>query len=169
MLPEAHNEQGDFEFSENEKLFEQISHRRFLRLISTSEVMINVIQESANAFGEFLFVTLTRPKQAEVKPLTFYGLGYHEQRERWIYEYWRWYESYLDTQGRVVPKRQAIEQIKAREQWVKGMAASGPKPSRRAQMYEMLAELTDEDGALSDLEDFGWAFLGGGVEGDEDI
>jgi hypothetical protein len=56
--------------------------------------------------------------------------------------------------------RPALEQIKARLEWVSSQAASEPKPSRRAQLYELMAELTDEDGALTDLEDFGWAFLG---------
>jgi hypothetical protein len=34
---------------------------------------------------------------------------------------------------------------------------SDPKPSRRAQLNELMAEITDEDEVLTDLEDFGWA------------
>ena len=160
MSPEAPKSHLPFEFTENEKLFEQIMHPRFMRLLSNPNVVINSIEESGNAFGEFLFVTLTQQNLQESKPLTFYGLGYHEQRERWITEYWRWFESYRDTKGKVMSKKQALEQIKARQEWVSGLAASEPKPSRRAQLYELMAELTDEDGALTDLEDFGWAFLG---------
>lgn len=168
MSPEAPNNQDDFQFTENEKLFELLSHRRFMLLVSKPDVIINSIHEDGNAFGEFLFVTLTRQSQAGSRPLAFYGLGYHEQRERWITEYWRWYESFLDTQGEVVPKQEAMEQIKAREEWVRGMAASEPRPSRRAQLYDLLAEMTDEDGALSELEDLGWMFSGE-LGDDEDI
>ena len=160
MSPEAPKPEVDFHFTENERLFDRISHRRFLSLISNPKVVINLIKEDGNSFGEFLFVTVTQRKQEEGRPLTFYGLGYHEQRERWIHEYWRWYESYLDTEGKVVPKKKAMEQIKEREEWVKGMAASEPRPTRRAEMYALLADLTDEDGAMIEMEDFGWAFLG---------
>lgn len=34
-------------------------------------------------------------------------------------------------------------------------AATVPVPSRRAQLYALMAHLTDEDGALVELEDLG--------------
>ena len=33
-------------------------------------------------------------------------------------------------------------------------------------MYELIADLTDEDGALAELEDLGWMFLDDGDEED---
>ena len=149
-----------FEFTDDENLFERVLHQRFMRLVADRHVKIHEIKENGNAFGEFLFVTLSRRDKPDQRQLVFYGLGYHDQRERWIHEYWRWYESYIDKSGTVVPKQRAIEQIKAREEWVKSMAASEPKPTHRGEMYALLADLTDEDGAITEMEDFGWALIG---------
>jgi len=159
MSVEAPADKSTFEFTEDEKLFERVLHQRFMRLVADRRVKIHEINENGNAFGEFLFVTLSRRDKPDQRQLVFYGLGYHDQRERWIHEYWRWYESYMDKSGTVVPKQRAVKQIEERLEWVKSMAASEPKPTRRGEMYALLAELTDEDGATTEMEDFGWALL----------
>jgi hypothetical protein len=95
------------------------------------------------------------------EPLTFYGLGYHEQQERWITKYWRWYESISKAKELgIIPKQKAKAQIQEREDFARINAVSAPAPSRRAQIYDLMAYLTDEDGALTELEDLGWEFLG---------
>jgi hypothetical protein len=159
MSPEAPINHDCFQFTEKEQLDDRISRARFMALVDDPNVDVNDIKVSTNAFGEFMFVTLSCRTLRASEPLTFYGLGYHEQREHWITGYWRWYESTLKANGEVVSKQQAMEQVKAREEWVRDIEASEPQPSRRAQLYELLAEITDEDGALTELEDLGWIFL----------
>ena len=103
-----------------------------------------------------------------VKPTLAIGQGarslpYHEYRERWIADSWQWYDNYLpEKRQNDVPKDEALSQIKERESYVRANATP-PDQSKRAQLYELVADLTDEDGALTELEDFenlGWLFLG---------
>lgn len=98
------------------------------------------------------------------KLYTFWGLGYHEYRERWIVDTWQWYESQQNPSKKVaLHKEEAITQVKEREAYVRANATP-TQQSRQAQLYELMADLTDEDGALSELEDLGWMFFGSSDE-----
>jgi hypothetical protein len=46
-----------------------------------------------------------------------------------------------------------MKQIEARLQWCQAEAAQTPAPSSRAAAFAFFAELGDEDGALTELED----------------
>lgn len=154
-----------FSFTEREKLYDLIAHSRFLSIVAQPDVDIHEVNESTNSFGEFLFVTLSCRTEQPKKLYTFYGLGYHEHRERWITDTWQWYESQRSTQQLpLLDKDEAVQQVKDRETYARASAGSEEPQSQRAQLYEILADLTDEDGALSELDDLdslGWAFLGG--------
>ena len=157
MSPEAPINHDCFQFTEKEQLDDRISRARFMTLVDDPNVDVNDIKVSTNAFGEFMFVTLSCRTIPASERLTFYGLGYHEQRERWITGYWRWYESiYNAKELDIIPKPEAKAQIQEREEFARDAAAASPVPSRRAQLYELMAHLTDEDGALTELEDLGW-------------
>ncbi len=155
-----------FTFTEREKLYDQVSHTRFMAIVMQPDVDIHEIEESSNSFGEYLFVTLSCRVEQPKKILTFWGLGFHEHRERWIVDTWQWYESQRNaTTLAILAKDEAYTQIKDQEAVVRANATPNQQ-SRRAQLYEILADLTDEDGALTELDDLGWAFLG---DLDEDI
>ncbi len=155
-----------FSFTERENLYDQVSHDRFMALMLQPDVDIHEVKEDSNSFGEYLFVTVSCRTEQPKKLRTFWGLGYHEHRERWIADSWQWYESQRSTQSQpVLDKDEAYSQIKEREAFVRANATPSEQ-SPRAQLYEVLADLTDEDGALSELEDLGWMFLG---DTDEDI
>lgn len=148
-----------FSFTEREKLYDHISHNRFMALMEQTDVNIHEIQESTNSFGEYLFVTVSCRSEQPKLLYTFWGLGYHEYRERWITNTWQWYESQQNPSKKaVLPKDEAIMQIKERAAFVRANATP-TQQSRQAQLYELMADLTDEDGALSELEDLGWMFL----------
>lgn len=150
-----------FSFTEREKLYDYISHNRFMALMEQPDVDIHEIQESTNSFGEYLFVTVSCRSEQPKLLYTFWGLGYHEYRERWITDTWQWYESQQNPSKKaVLPKHEAIMQIKEREAFVRAHATP-TRQSRQAQLYELMADLTDEDGALSELDDLGWMFLSG--------
>lgn len=148
-----------FSFTEREKLYDNISHTRFMELVMQSDVDIHEVKEDSNSFGEYLFVTLSCRTEQPKKLYTFWGLGYHEYRERWITDTWQWYESQQSAAKKpVMQKELAFAQIKERETFVQA-DATPTQQSRQAQLYELMADLTDEDGALSELEDLGWMFL----------
>ena len=148
--------------TEREQLYDQVSHTRFMALLLQSDIDIHEIKEDTNTFGEFVFVTLSCRGEPQ-KLLTMWGCGWHEHRERWVTDSWQWYESYRKTEKLpIIPKEEAVAQIKDREADVRANASPGQQ-SQRAQVYELLADLVDEDGALTELEDLenlGWMFLG---------
>jgi hypothetical protein len=87
-----------FEFTLEEQRYYRVSVERFLELVRDEQTSIHTIELAANDCGEFLFVTVSLPGEAD-KPLgerssiaIFYGLGFHEFRERWITQEWFWYE-----------------------------------------------------------------------------
>ena len=85
--------------------------------------------------------------------LTFFGLGFHEPRDRWLLDDWFWYGASLrDKKERPLPKEAALALIEARRQAVLGYAA-GQIQTERGKLFEMIADLTDDDGALAELED----------------
>jgi hypothetical protein len=170
-MPERSKEQPQpqvpFEFTEQERLNDRLSHARFQALLQDNRTTIHEAALSSNTYGEFLFVTVARPKGEEQTHLTFYGLGYHEYRERWITETWGWYEATPSPrwQNQRLSADVATEIISLRQQEISGYVGQSTQ-SPRAKLYELLAYLTDEDGAISELEDLGevadWLF------GDED-
>src|SRR5688500_5810686 len=84
-----------FGFTERERLFDRLSHKRLLSLIADEQTHIHSIELSENMYGEFLFIAASRPAAVgETRAcVTFYGAGYHDQRERWIVDEWFWYDS----------------------------------------------------------------------------
>jgi hypothetical protein len=149
-----------FSFTESENLYDQVSHDRFIALVLQPDVDIHEVKEDSNSFGEYLFVTLSCQDEQPKRLLTFWGLGYHEHRERWIMDSWQWFESQRNISALPhIDKEKAHAQIKEREAFVRA-SATPSKHSPRAQLYETIADLTDEDGAFSELEDLGWMFLG---------
>ena len=82
-----------FSFSEREQLYYRISHERFLALFADEKTTIHRIEVSYNNYGEFLFVTTSREAEHGRQPITFYGLGFHDHRGRWISKEWFWYKA----------------------------------------------------------------------------
>lgn len=152
-----------FAFTERERLFDQLSHARFQALLNDRDTIIHEVEMSSNSFGEFLFVTVSRPGAEQRTYYTCYGLGYHDYRERWITGAWSWFESSriytLETQQ---VTREEAEQIIAERKAEIQPHLDKYTQSPRGRLYEFLAEITDEDGAISELEDLGdaadWLF-----------
>ena len=99
-------------------------------------------------------MTISRPKGARRTQLTFYGLGFHQYRERWITDVWSWYEgSELSKVREQRLNREAVEQLIAQRQQEIAPYLNQATQSSRGKLYEFLADLTDEDGAIAELED----------------
>jgi hypothetical protein len=142
--------------TEQEALYWRVSQERFRAILDDEQTLIHHIRPDANEYGEFLFVTTSRPGMKDRVCMTFYGLGYHEHRERWISQEWFWFQDnpYPNLLQQTLSKEEAREQLEQR------LAEIQPQLGRNTQtafgqLYEILADLTDEDGALAELEDMG--------------
>ncbi len=143
-----------FGFTETERDFYRVSDKRFQELFTDEQTTIHKIELSYNSFGEFLFVTASRETPEGRQPVTFYSQGYHEYRERWIDNEWYWYRanSHLATLKRIVAKDEAEEVLNQRREEIAPYITQAQQ-TRRGQLYEMMADLTDEDGAIMEMED----------------
>jgi hypothetical protein len=169
MTPEVSQSNEGFHFTERERLFERISDKRFRALLAEEQTSIHEIEESSNTYGDFLFVTVSRPGGERRVALTIWGMGYHEYRERWLTHEWYWYEANISS-GKpqpVIPKAEAEELLQKRLEEI-GPRVTPAQQSKRAQLFEMLADLTDEDGAYTELEDLGEAGMDWLLGGDDE-
>ena len=140
--------------TENERLHWRLTSERFEEILDDKQTEVHSINESSNNYGDFLFVTTSRPGDQGRIYMTFYGLGYHQLRERWIHEEWFWYQASPNPDL----LRQRIEKEKAKEILEQRLADIRPHlgketQTERGRMFELLADLTDEDGALAEMED----------------
>lgn len=143
-----------FEFTERERLYDKLGHARFLSLLADEHTTIHTAELSENSYGEFLFVTVSRSEAERRIQMTFYGLGFHDHRERWITDVWSWYEgSELSKVREQRLSREAVAQLIAQRQQEITPYLNQSTQSSRGKLYEFLADLTDEDGAISELED----------------
>jgi hypothetical protein len=150
--PKPHAAYG---FTEREVLWDRIGHGRFEKILADEQTIISDIHLDSNNYGEFLFVTTSRPVGEGSSNVTFFGLGFHEYRDRWLFDDWFWYETSLHNQGATpLPKDEAIAQIRERRTEVLGYAA-GQIQSDRGKLFETFADMTDDDGTLADFEDLG--------------
>ncbi|MEZ4671459.1 MAG: hypothetical protein R3E39_26445 [Anaerolineae bacterium] len=148
LQPQQSFENEPYGFTEHERLFERISHKHLLSILENPMTDILKTEVSSNVFGEFLFVTTKRMASQQAVHITFWGLGFHEFRERWLQDEWFWYETTpppFDAQERLT-REQALTRINERHAEI--MVSPHPARSSRSKLYEMLADLTDEDGAL---------------------
>jgi hypothetical protein len=91
--------------------------------------------------------------------MTFFGFGYHEYRERLIKEEWFWYPAYLKPEelDELVTKPEFADILQNRLEHLPS-AADIENQSQYGKMFKLLADLTDEDGALAEMEDIEFTF-----------
>jgi hypothetical protein len=155
MRPEYERRQQQFGFTEKEILWDRVGDRRFEVLLRDEATAVHEIEVTTNAFGEFLFVSVSRPVEASFAYVTFFGLGYHEGRDRWIKDEWFWYESQFGPKEGS-QRRYTLDEveiiIQERREFVR-KAAEGHGQSERGKLFELIADFTDEDGAMAEMED----------------
>ncbi len=143
-----------FGFTEQEHLFCRVNQERFEEILDDKQTFIHKIEPSSNDYGEFLFLTTSRPGDRGRLVMTFFGLGYHEYRERWITNEWFWFQSeiFQNLLSQKVSKEDAKKLLKLRAEEI-GPLAEKDTQTKRGELFEILADLTDEDGALAEMED----------------
>jgi hypothetical protein len=140
--------------TENERLYWRLTKERFEEILGEKSTLIHSINESSNNYGEFLFVTTSRPGDQGRISMTFYGLGYHQHRERWITDEWFWYQANIfpEMMNQRIEKDEAKELIQNRRESISPDMQDNTQ-SDYGRLFEILADLTDEDGALAELQD----------------
>lgn len=141
-----------FGLTEQERLWDRISEERFQGLLKDESNRIHSVELAANTYGEFLFVRMGKTGSESKFGLTFWGLGFHEYRERWILDEWFWYRTNLGHQDEVVSVEDTLKQLLERRDEIARYGTSQAQ-SRRGELFEMLADLTDDDGAWAALDD----------------
>lgn len=162
MSKEQPQPSNAFEFTEREKLFDRVSDARFQELLEDERTVIHRIELSANNYGEFLFVTVSlpgaasRPVGERKSVVTMFGLGYHEYRERWLTDEWFWYEAFSRREliEQTIPREEVEEILRERKAEI-APYISRQTQSGRGKLFEMIADLTDDDGAVAEMEDLG--------------
>jgi len=144
-----------FGFTEKERLCGRVSQERFEALLNDKRTRIHEIKPSTNSFGEFLFVTVSRAGDQGWISMTFYGLGFHEYRERWFTHEWFWYQanSHPTRMRQNIPKDETLELICQRKENIQPDVRLDMQTDR-GRLFETLADLTDDDGALAEFQDF---------------
>ena len=145
-----------FGITEEEVSRWRVTDERLKEILANPNTNTHTINMSTNTFGEFIFLTASRGSGQHRICMTFYGLGFHEYRERWISKEWFWYqsqESQVDTQSKL-----SLEEVT--EKLEQRLADISPNLGQDTQteigwMFEQLADLTDEDGALAEMQDLG--------------
>ena len=143
-----------FGMNQQEVLYGRINNERLSEILTDNQTIIHTIQESSNNYGEFQFVTTSRPGGQGRVAMTFFGLGYHEHRERWLTNEWFWYQAnvYPEIMRNQIDKEDAKEMIQQRLESILPYSQEDTQ-SEHGKLFEILADLTDDDGALVEVED----------------
>lgn len=154
-----------FGLTRNEQLFDQVSHARLMAFVADETVTVHKVEETYNNYGGFLFVTLSKEAEGRRVLLTMWGQGFHESRERWLLDEWFWYEAhpFPQTLEKHIANAEAKRQIEAHRASIAPETRETTQ-SKRGQMFELLADLTDEDGAAGEIEDLPWWLLADDAE-----
>ena len=158
LTPE--NPYQKFGFTESEILFYRITHKRFLEILQDPKNKIHTVEDSGNTYGEFLFITISRDNYERQLMVTFYGLGFHEYRDRWFTDEWHWYPTFTNPESckGEISKDDAVRQVEVRREEILPYADKATQ-SEAGHFFEILADLTDDDGAIAEFDDL-LGFLG---------
>ena len=159
MTPESYTPRRPYEifgFSEEEVNRLRIPDEKLQEILANPNTNIHSINASTNTFGEFMFLRTSKGMGQNRIRMTFYGLGYHQYRERWLYEEWFWYQSQGDMGG----QREPMSLEDAQRQLEKRRNALSPffyeyEQSEYGWMFERMADMTDDDAALAEMQDLG--------------
>ena len=145
-----------FGLTEKEQLWDRLSNERFQKIVADPDTKIHEAHVSTNTYGEFLFILLSRMGDMRQAVLTFFSLGFHELREEWVTDHWRWYSSHSSfVEDKSLSLAETQEVIQARQTEIESYT-DDDEPSDSAMLFSILAEITDEDGAWAALDDMGW-------------
>ncbi len=160
MTPERRSYQPKpyevFSFSETEVARWRVSDGRLTEILANPATSVHAIESASNTFGEFLFLTASRStgRQGRIG-MTFYGLGYHRYRERWLTDEWFWRQtpaSQIVNRSRI-PDEEVAQRIARRRAEISDLAEELPQTDL-ARIFEALADRNDDEFALAIMQRF---------------
>ena len=159
MTPERSIGQRPYEkfgITENEVSLWRVSDDKLKEILANPNTTIHEIKISSNNYGDFLFLTTSRGVGHQRTCMAFWGLGYHEYRERWIHREWFWHQ----TPPELVDPMQKISQEETERLLEQRRAEIAPlidkdQQTEQGKMFEALADMTDDDAALAEMQDLG--------------
>ena len=115
------------------------------RFIHTSRI-------DSNNYGEFVFITVSRPNSQDRETITFWGHGFHEPRDRWIFDEW-FYQcaNQFPANMKLKAAREDVDDLLRERQEEIAPYVMQHEQSRRGQLFEYLAELSDDDAAFFEM------------------
>jgi hypothetical protein len=146
-----------FGITEEEVSRWRISDKKLNEILASPNTTVNTIKTDSNNYGEFLFLTASRGIGKERICMTFWGLGFHRYRERWITQEWFWYQtstSFVDSKEELT-REEAQERLKNRRKDI-SYYKKDHEQSKLGRLFELLADLMDDDAALAEMQDLGF-------------
>jgi len=145
-----------FDITEAEVACWRVTDEKLREILANPNTTTHTIKMDTNTFGEFFFLTASRGKGQQRVCMTFYGLGFHEYRERWITEEWFWHQAPTDS----VSLTEKLSFEKVQSKLTERLDEITPKVSKNKQtdlgrMFDCLADTTDDDAALAEMQDLG--------------
>lgn len=142
-----------FGITKDEALWDRVTFERVKELVRHPQAKVVDCSRGANNWGEFRFVTLVIGEYA----LCVYGHGWHEYKEEYVSgwsvncaNYWKEYKEHPGLN-----KGQVIRELEAEAPDYEPVTRTKRK-SESAYLFSMLAEMGDEDGAYTELQDLGY-------------
>jgi len=71
----------------------RIPDEKLKEILANPITSTHEIKSPSNNFGEFVFTTTGQGRGQQCICMTFWGMGYHEYRERWIQKEWFWHQT----------------------------------------------------------------------------
>ena len=134
----------------------RVSDGKLTEILTNPNTTIHEIKVSSNNYGEFIFMTTSTGVGLQRTCMTFWGLGYHEYRERWIHQEWFWHQTpaeSVDPQYKI-SQEDAFANLEQRRMEISPQFDEYTQ-TEQGRMFEALADMTDDDAALAEMQDLG--------------
>lgn len=150
-------EKAPFGLTENEMLFDRVTSKRLKEIINNKKYRLTYNKRDTNNYGEFRFITLIDGKDA----ITFWGNGFHEMRDCIYIKTWFFYINPIQAWSKGTDlykpmddshKKHAIQIIDFEAEDLEEDAREHYQ-SKQGKLFTCVANLTDDDAAMSMLED----------------
>ncbi len=134
--------------TEDERLWENISYKRLKEIIKMPNVRVVNYSIDTNSFGTFKFITIDYNNSKD--RITFYGLGFHEYKDSYVHSIFKFYTSYKhsDDIEKILNKSDILQNLEEEYELLKEDVISH-KQSREGEEFQLIAEMTDDDSAIS--------------------
>lgn len=124
-------------------LWDKISEQNLLKVLLQS--VIRSYNIDYNSYGEFLFIDFTYKGNG----YTVYSYGLHEYRKQIFKENWKIFSGTSFHSDKEIQLSEILKAIEERKKVVDRMKS--PDQDNESYMYNELADVCDEDGAMSEL------------------